>query len=250
MFIRQSQLPLRFFRTTPAMRCPYLPHKLETKLVTELSGADAVALHDQLTDSGFRRSHQFVYKPLCEGCGACVPVRIRVRDFEASRSQKRIWRANEGVFAASMPAHATNEQFGLFSRYVNARHGDGDMAEMDFEDYRAMVEESPVDTAVIEFRDGGPDGRLVGACLADWLSTGVSAVYSFFEPSLARRGLGVFTVLWLAAEAARRGLPYVYLGYWIEHSRKMAYKRRYGPLEAFGPGGWAELDPDRTADPE
>jgi leucyl-tRNA---protein transferase len=241
MFIRQTQLPLRFFRTTPAMRCPYLPHKLETKLVTELSGPDAVPLHDQLTDAGFRRSHHFVYKPLCDGCMACVPVRIRCADFVPSRSQSRLLRLNEAVHVSVQPAHATGEQFGLFSRYVNARHGDGDMAEMDFEDYRAMIEESPVETAVAEFRDGGPSGRLIAAVLADWLGNGVSAVYSFFDPAFARRGLGTFMVLWLIAEARRRHLPYVYLGYWIDGSDKMAYKSRFRPLEAFGPDGWRDM---------
>ena len=161
MFIRQNIQTLRFFRTTPAMRCPYLPHRLETKLVTELSGPDAISQHDTLTDAGFRRSHHFVYKPLCEGCRACVPVRIRVRDFEPSRAQKRILRRNEHVHALETQALATGEQYSLFSRYVMARHRDGDMADMDFDDYRAMTEESPVDTHLVEFRDGGPAGRLV-----------------------------------------------------------------------------------------
>ncbi len=165
MFIRQNIQSLRFFRTTPAMRCPYLPHRLETKLVTELSGPDAISQHDTLTDAGFRRSHHFVYKPLCDGCRACVPVRIRVRDFEPSRAQRRIQRRNEHVHAIETQALATGEQFALFSRYVLTRHRDGDMADMDFDDYRAMVEESPVDTAIIEFRDDSADGRLVGLVL-------------------------------------------------------------------------------------
>ena len=164
MFIRQNIQTLRFFRTTPAMRCPYLPHRLETKLVTELSGPDAISQHDTLTDAGFRRSHHFVYKPLCDGCRACVPVRIRVRDFEPSRAQRRILRRNEHVHAVETQPLATGEQYPLFSRYVLTRHRDGDMADMDFDDYRAMVEESPVETAIIEFRDDSAEGRLVGAC--------------------------------------------------------------------------------------
>jgi arginyl-tRNA--protein-N-Asp/Glu arginylyltransferase len=219
MFIRQNIQTLRFFRTTPAMRCPYLPHRLETKLVTELSGPDAISQHDR----------------------ACVPVRIRVRDFEPSRAQKRILRRNEHVHALETQALATGEQYSLFSRYVMARHRDGDMADMDFDDYRAMVEESPVETAIIEFRDDSADGRLVGACLVDWLSSGVSAVYSFFDPQDPRRGLGTHMILWLADAAAKRGLPYVYLGYWIADSSKMAYKRAFRPLEFFGPEGWMEL---------
>lgn len=241
MFIRQNIQTLRFFRTTPAMRCPYLPHRLETKLVTELSGPDAISQHDTLTDAGFRRSHHFVYKPLCDGCRACVPVRIRVRDFEPSRAQRRILRRNEHVHAVECQPLATGEQYALFSRYVLTRHRDGDMADMDFDDYRAMVEESPVETAIIEFRDDSDDGRLVGACLVDWLSSGVSAVYSFFDPQDPRRGLGTHMIVWLANAAARRGLPYVYLGYWIADSSKMAYKRAFRPLEFFGPDGWTEL---------
>src|SRR5437762_3010379 len=198
MFIRQNIQTLRFFRTTPAMRCPYLPHRLETKLVTELSGPDAISQHDTLTDAGFRRSHHFVYRPLCDGCRACVPVRIRVRDFEPSRAQRRIIRRNEHIHALETQPLATGEQYALFSRYVLARHHDGDMADMDFDDYRAMVEESPVETAIIEFRDDSADGRLVGACLVDWLSSGVSAVYSYFDPQDPRRGLGTYMILWLA----------------------------------------------------
>ncbi|HEX2888817.1 arginyltransferase [Vineibacter terrae] len=240
MFIRQTTAPLRFFRTTPALRCPYLPNRFETKLVTELGGPDALDLHDQLTDAGFRRSHHYVYKPLCGTCRACVPVRIPVATFTPSRSQRRTWRANQAVCGAVVPPMATSEQFSLFSRYVAARHGDGDMAEMDFDDYRAMIEESPVDTHLVELRE---DGRLVAACLTDWLGNGISAVYSFFEARLRRRALGVQIVLWLVEEARRRGLPYVYLGYWIEGSGKMAYKALYQPLEALGAAGWEPFDP-------
>jgi len=155
--------------------------------------------------------------------------------------QRRILRRNEHVHASEVQALATGEQYALFSRYVMARHRDGDMADMDFDDYRAMVEESPVETAIIEFRDDSADGRLVGACLVDWLSSGVSAVYSYFDPQDPRRGLGTYMILWLAEAAARRGLHYVYLGYWIADSSKMAYKRAFRPLEFFGPEGWTEL---------
>src|ERR1044072_1755424 len=163
MFIRQNIQTLRFFRTTPAMRCPYLPHRLETKLVTGLSGPEAVSQHDTLTHAGFRPAPPSVYKTVCAGCRACVPVRIRVRDFDHSKAQRRILRRNEHIHATEVQALATGEQDALFSRYVMARLRDGDMADMDFDDYRAMVEESPVETAIIEFRDDSADGRLVGA---------------------------------------------------------------------------------------
>ena len=241
MFIRQNIQTLRFFRTTPAMRCPYLPHRLETKLVTELSGPDAISQHDTLTDAGFRRSHHFVYKPLCDGCRACVPVRIRVRDFDLSRMQRRIQRRNEHVQASEVQALATGEQYALFSRYVMARHREGDMADMDFDDYRAMVEESPVETAIIEFRDDSADGRLVGACLVDWLSSGVSAVYSYFDPQDPRRGLGTYMILEHIAYARRLGIPYLYLGYWIQGSPKMSYKKRFQPQEQLTGNGWVRV---------
>ena len=170
MFIRQNIQTLRFFRTTPAMRCPYLPHRLETKLVTELSGPDAISQHDTLTDAGFRRSHHFVYKPLCDGCRACVPVRIRrarlrAQPRPAPHPAPQRARPRRRDPAAARPASNT----ALFSRYVLARHRDGDMADMDFDDYRAMVEESPVETAIIEFRDDlgrRPSGRRLPGRLA------------------------------------------------------------------------------------
>ncbi|HJQ57784.1 MAG TPA: arginyltransferase [Vineibacter sp.] len=246
MFIRQTAAPLRFFRTTPALRCPYLPNRFETKLVTELGGPDALDLHDQLTDAGFRRSHHYVYKPLCGSCQACVPVRIPVAAFAPSRSQRRTLLANRDVTGAVVPAMATSEQYALFARYVAARHGDGDMAEMDFDDYRSMIEETPVDTRVAELRDGG---QLIAACLTDWLGNGISAVYSFFDPRLRRRALGVQIVMWLVEEAKRRGLPYVYLGYWIAGSPKMDYKARYSPLETLGAAGWESFVPGDDAPP-
>lgn len=241
MFLRQQTSSLRFFRTTPPLRCPYLPDQFEVKLVTELALGDAGRDLERLSDAGFRRSHQFVYKPLCPSCQACVPVRIPVDRFTPGRGQRRNLMANADVKAAVVPAAVTGEQFTLFARYLQARHADGDMADMDFDDYRSMVEDSPVDTRLVEFRLK-VSNELVGACLTDWMSNGISAVYSFFDPRHARRGLGTFMILWLVQEAARQGLPFVYLGYWIAGSRKMAYKTRFRPLEALAPNGrWEPL---------
>lgn len=243
MLIRQQNTPLRFFRTTPSMRCPYLPDRAEVKLLTELGGQEALKDHDRFTDAGFRRSHQFIYKPLCPSCDACVPVRIPVEEFVPGRAQRRNLRDNENLTVSVVPAAVTAEQFRLFAAYLHARHDDGDMADMGFEDYRAMVEDSPVDTRLIEIRRGGAEGRLVACCLTDWLGNGISAVYSFFEPTAARAGLGTYMILRLVEEARRQRLPYVYLGYWIAGSRKMEYKRKFRPLEALGPHGWRRLDP-------
>lgn len=244
MAVTMDHIPLRrpqFFFTTAPMPCPYIPGRLERKIVTELSGPDAESLHESLSRAGFRRSHSIAYAPACTGCSACVPVRIVVDGFCDKGSFRRIGKLNADVEARRVSARATAEQYRLFSRYQESRHGGSDMALMGFYDYRSMVEDSPIDTFMVEFRTS--DDRLVATCLTDRMSDGLSAVYSFFDPDLAQRSLGTFMILWLVAEAARLQLPYVYLGYWIAESRKMSYKVRFEPLEAFGPGGWTPLHP-------
>jgi arginine-tRNA-protein transferase len=242
----QMQRPARrpqFFYTTAPLPCPYLPGRTERKIVTELSGAGAEPLHDRLSRAGFRRSHNIAYAPVCPGCQACIPIRIRAADFEPDRTQRKIARANAGLVMREMPARATAEQFSLFQRYQQARHGEGDMAAMGFYDYRAMVEDTPITTAMVEFRDAAD--RLVAACLTDWLSDGLSAVYSFFAPEQARRSLGTQAILWLISRAHAARLPYVYLGYWVPESRKMAYKARFRPSEVLAGGVWRVLDDPR-----
>ncbi len=228
-----------FFYTTAPLPCPYVQGRTERKVVTEITGPDADSLHDRLSRAGFRRSHNIAYAPVCPSCSACVPIRINVRAFEPDKTQRRIARANEGTEGFEVPARATAEQFALFQRYQQARHGDGDMATMSFYDYRAMVEDTPIETMVVEFRD--TDDRLVGACLADRLGDGLSAVYSFFAPELAKRSLGTHAILWLVDRARLLGLPYVYLGYWVPESRKMAYKVRFRPSEILAGGSWRVL---------
>ena len=229
-----------FFFTTAPLPCPYVSGRLERKIVTELNGGDADALHESLSRAGFRRSHSIAYTPACPGCNACIPVRIVVGGFRPSRTMRKIVRVNQTLVARKVPARATAEQFRLFARYQESRHSGGDMALMGFYDYRSMVEDSPVETFLVEFRQ--PDGTLTAVCLADRIGDGLSAVYSFFEPDLAHRSLGTHVVLWLIDEARCLGLPHLYLGYWIAESRKMSYKARFQPLEAFGPDGWHLLD--------
>jgi arginine-tRNA-protein transferase len=207
--------------------------------VTEITGPEADSLHDRLSRAGFRRSHNIAYAPVCPGCNACVPIRIPTATFMPDRTLRKIARANLAMEGFDVPARATAEQFQLFQRYQQARHGDGDMATMSFYDYRAMVEDTPIETFIIEFRD--PDDRLVGACLTDRLGDGLSAVYSFFAPGLDRRSLGTFSILWLIERAKSLGLPYVYLGYWVRESRKMAYKARFKPSEILVAGTWRML---------
>ena len=175
-----------------------------------------------------------------------MPIRIPVALFTPDRGLRRIARANEGVSGHDVPARATAEQFQLFQRYQKERHSDGDMATMSFYDYRAMVEDTPIETAITEFRD--VEGRLVGGCLTDRLGDGLSAVYSFFAPELERQSPGTYAILWLIDRARAEGLPYVYLGYWVAESRKMAYKARFRPCEILIGGAWRVLT-DRDAVP-
>ena len=238
MLHRPTRRP-QFFYTTAPLPCPYLAGRTERKIVTELTGPDAEALHDRLSRAGFRRSHNIAYSPVCPGCSACIPIRIRVPAFVQNRAQRKLGKVNADISGFEMPPRATAEQFALFQRYQRARHGDGDMAAMGFYDYRAMVEDTPITTGVVEFRDAAD--KLVGACLTDWLGDGLSAVYSFFEPEDTRRSLGTWAVLWLVERARALGLPFVYLGYWVPESRKMAYKARFRPSEVLMGGAWREL---------
>ncbi len=237
MTMHRTRRP-QFFYTTAPLPCPYLAGRTERKIVTELSGPGADSLHDRLSRAGFRRSHNIAYSPVCPACQSCIPIRIVADEFRPGRTQRKLLRALAGVTAHRMPARASAEQFALFQRYQQRRHRDGDMAAMGFYDYRAMVEDTPISTGMVEFR--APDGTLLGACLTDWLNDGLSAVYSFYAPELA--GLGTLAILWLVEEAQRTGQPYVYLGYWVPQSRKMAYKAAFRPAEVLRGGVWQRLD--------
>jgi len=238
----------QFFYTTTPLPCPYLPGRTERKIVTELTGTDSEALHDRLSRAGFRRSHNIAYSPVCPGCRACIPIRVVAEEFAPSRTQRKVAARNADLLVRPVPARATAEQFALFQAYQQGRHGGGDMAAMGFYDYRAMVEDTPITTGLVEFRL--PSGKLLGACLTDWLSDGLSAVYSFFAPDEDRRSLGTYAVAWLVAEANRLGLPYVYLGYWVPQSRKMAYKAGFQPAEVLRQGTWSRLGAEVDAPAE
>jgi leucyl-tRNA---protein transferase len=227
------------FHTTAPAPCPYLPNRLERKVVTELSQGDPVRFHEILSRSGFRRSHAIAYAPACPGCSACVPVRIAVEGFAETRSFRRIRRANADLTAIPCPPRATGEQHRLFVGYQETRHAGGDMASMEFHEYRAMIEDSPIQTLLYEFRS--PDDKLAAAVLTDVMDDGLSAVYSFYRPDQPQRSLGSFVVLSLVDACRALGLPYLYLGYWIAESRKMAYKQRFQPLEGYGVNGWARI---------
>jgi len=228
----------QFFATAPTP-CPYIAGRFEQKLVIELRTDDAGQFFGDLARAGFRRSHGLAYKPTCHDCSACVPVRIPVADFVESSSLRRISRRNHDLKLMEQSAKATDEHFGLFKRYLECRHRESDMAEMGWRDYCSMVEDTPVDSALVELRR--PDGHLMAACLIDLAEDSLSAVYSFFDPEEAKRSLGKFVVLELVRRAKDLGLAYVYLGYWIEGSATMDYKRCFPGLEAYRQGTWQPI---------
>jgi arginyl-tRNA--protein-N-Asp/Glu arginylyltransferase len=231
---------LRFFLTAPSP-CPYLPERFERKVFAHLPLSDGAAVNDSLTQVGFRRSQNIAYRPACEACSACVSARIPVADYVFSRSERKILTRNADVVGAMVEAEATMEQFDLLRRYLLARHADGGMAEMTWPDYVAMVEDTAVRTHIIEYRtrsrDGGP-GDLIACALVDLMSDGLSLVYSFYDPTAAKRSLGSFIILDHVKQALATKLPYVYLGYWVRGSEKMAYKVRFSPIELLRPDGW------------
>lgn len=232
----------KFYQTAPAP-CPYLPGKMETKVFTRLTGDAARSLNDVLTHAGFRRSQSMAYRPTCASCQACVSVRVVVDAFEASRSFQRIQSRNSDLVAEVVDPWASEEQFRLLRRYLDVRHVGGGMSDMTMFDYVAMVEDSAVETHLVEYRyaHGPQAGDLAAVALTDLLGDGLSMVYSFYNPDEGDRSLGTFMVLDHIEQARSRGLPYVYLGYWIEGSRKMGYKARFAPLEGRREAGWVPL---------
>jgi leucyl-tRNA---protein transferase len=233
----------QFYLTSPSP-CPYLPKREERKVFTHLVGRRAAALNDTLTQSGFRRSQTIAYRPACENCRACVSVRVKVNEFEPSRNLRRVLNANRDVIAAVLRTEPTSEQYSLFRAYLDSRHGDGGMADMTVLDYSMMVEDSHVETRLIEYRVANAEDNnpLIGVCLTDVLADGLSMVYSFYGPEEEKRSLGTFIILDHIERARRLGLAHVYLGYWVEGSKKMAYKARFLPQERLGMDGWQRVD--------
>jgi arginine-tRNA-protein transferase len=239
----------QFYLTAPSP-CPYLPGHEERKVFTHLVGERAAELNDLLTQGGFRRSQSIAYRPACETCRACVSVRVIVKDFRPTRSMRRIAERNRDLVGDMRVAVPTSEQYSVFRSYLDSRHRDGGMADMTVLDYAMMVEDSHVETRMIEYRRRGPDstingrgtGELLAVALTDVLADGLSMVYSFFEADQAERSPGTFMILDHIARARRMGLPYVYLGYWVAGSRKMDYKGRFRPQERLTTEGWTRVD--------
>jgi leucyl-tRNA---protein transferase len=243
----------KFFVTNPSP-CPYLPGKVERKVFTELSGRNASELNEALGRIGFRRSQSVAYRPSCIDCSACVSVRVLAAEFKPNGSQRRLLRKHRDIEVAACKPWTTEEQYQLLRHYLAQRHPGGGMAEMDEHDFADMVEQTAVDTYVIEYREAsidGQPGRLIGACLTDQHSDGLSMIYSFFDVGPeSRKGLGTFIILDHIIRAGRAGLPYVYLGYWVEGSERMQYKTAFRPLERLGRDGWRRMDePESDARP-
>jgi arginyl-tRNA--protein-N-Asp/Glu arginylyltransferase len=228
------------FFLTAETDCPYLEGKKERKLFTHLSGKRASMMHHVLSDHGFRRSQNLIYRPSCDLCSACHSVRVVIDDFKPSKTHKRALVQNKDVIATQVATRVSSEQFDLFNKYLNARHTDGGMAQMSFEDYEFMVEDTPVDTILIEYRlMNEQDHPLIGVALTDVMPDGLSMVYSFFDPDLKKRGLGNFIILDHIERSKSLALEFVYLGYWVKDSQKMAYKTRFQPLQVGnGAGQW------------
>ena len=245
---QQKHFP-EFYVTAP-QPCPYLQGRFERKLFTHLTHDKSPALVDNLLKGGFRRSQNIAYMPYCEGCQACVSVRVVVDDFKPSRSLRRVLEVNHDLAVRRLEPTPTSEQYSLFRAYIDARHADGGMADMTVLDYAMMVEDSVVDTFITEYRlrapAAGKSGKqkqqpLIAAALCDRLSDGISMVYSFYEPEAVKRGLGTYMILEHIEYARRLGVPYLYLGYWIHGSPKMTYKRRFQPQEQLTGNGWVRV---------
>ena len=239
----QTPETTQLFLTAP-MPCPYLEGRQERKLFTHLTGRRAASLHHLLSENGFRRSQNLIYRPACEGCNACQSVRIVANEFEASGRFRRVLRHNDDLSVEVRPTTATSEQYDLFKRYLESRHAGGGMNQMSFVDYEYMVEDTPVQSVLVEYRlREHPDNTLVAVALTDVMPDGLSMVYSFFDPELSQRSLGTYLILDHIAQVRSAGLGYVYLGYWVKDSPKMAYKVLYQPLEVQrGPHGWCRMD--------
>jgi arginine-tRNA-protein transferase len=244
-----SGIPLSFgadlaFYFSQEAACPYLAGMRERKLFVRQTGRrhQDEELARVLMDAGFRRSHDILYRQACPACQACVPVRILLKDFRLSKNQKKLKKRNRDIIFSAHDVRTGKDVFDLFQRYVWARHGQSDMAQMSYDDFMCMMEMGSSCSWLMQAREEA-SGKLVACMLVDEVENAVSAVYSFYDPAQPERGLGTQLILRLAEKAQRRGLHYLYLGYWIEGCPKMDYKSRFKPIELFGPEGWRLVTP-------
>lgn len=227
-----------WYMTKPQL-CPYLPERQERRIFARMSETSAPMLDSALAHAGFRRSRDIFYRPFCAGCSACVSVRVLTEQFSPSRSCQRILRRNQDVYVNVLPPKTNLEQFQLLRTYLCQRHNDSKMSDMTLEDYTSMVEETHVNTKLLEYRLDS--GKLLAVSLTDVLSDGLSMLYSFFDPNSPRRGLGNFMILDHIQRTLSLSLDYVYLGYWIKGCSKMSYKIRFRPVEILHRDGWCRV---------
>ena len=237
-----SLLP-NFYVTAP-QPCPYLQGQMERKLFTSIQGKNATKVNNTLSKQGFRRSQNILYRPACTNCSACLSARINVKQFQLSKTQRRIMKKNSNLKRHSGSPWATDTQYDLFKTYLDKRHANGGMADMDIFEFAAMMEDTHVTSQVTEYITGV--NTLEAVCLTDIFDDGVSLVYSFFNTEFPKKSLGTYVILDHIKIAHQLGLPYVYLGYWVPGSKKMSYKAQFKGVEVFYNKTWTPMEQYET----
>jgi arginine-tRNA-protein transferase len=228
---------LTFYRT-PEHECNYLPERQASTIFVDPTAELNNAMYTDLARYGFRRSGRYLYKPHCSGCNACIPIRIPVKDFTPNRSQKRVWKRNTDIKATVLDSSFRQEHYRLYESYLQSRHPGGGMDETTPDKYQNFLSCQWLPSKYVEFRD---DDRLVAVAVIDVMMNGLSAVYTFFDPNEHARSPGTYAILWQIEWAKKRNLNWVYLGYWIEQTRKMRYKTQYRPYEILKDNRWQKI---------